>query len=115
MKPTNSPTGGCLSIQLDPAVEAQNAKSDQTEDRSSCLDQICAAPAGGSAAGSPELFRQNALLAGVSAEAYAAIETQIEVVQFSPGQIIFAEDEPGDCLYLIGQGSVRVSKKGRGG
>jgi signal transduction histidine kinase len=62
-----------------------------------------------------ELFRHNALLRGVSARAYSAIEREIEVVRYRPDEIIFAEDQPGDSVYLIASGSVRVSKKGRGG
>lgn len=63
----------------------------------------------------PGLFRQNALLAGITAEAYAALEREIQVVQSHPGDVIFVENEPGDCLYLIAEGSVKVSKKGRAG
>ncbi len=62
-----------------------------------------------------ESFRDNDLLAGVSDEAYAEIEKAIETVHYSGGQPIFNEDELGDCLYLIGKGSVKISKKGRGG
>jgi CRP-like cAMP-binding protein len=72
------------------------------------LHDLAAAPA-------PGLFRQNALLAGITAEAYAALEREIQVVQCHPGDVIFVENEPGDCLYLIAEGSVKVSKKGRAG
>jgi signal transduction histidine kinase len=63
----------------------------------------------------PQLFRQNALLKDIAPEAYAAISEAIEVAQFRAGEIIFAENDPGDCLYLIAQGAVKVSKKGRAG
>src|SRR6185295_1702485 len=46
---------------------------------------------------------------------YLAIEKGIEVIHYGGGETIFAEDEPGDCLFLIGKGSVKISKKGRGG
>lgn len=66
---------------------------------------------------SPEIgvFRNNHLLSGISLADYAQIEPKIHVVQCAPGEVIFEEDDPGDCLYLIAQGSVKISKKGRGG
>jgi signal transduction histidine kinase len=64
---------------------------------------------------SPErdYFRNNELLAGISEETYAQIKSRIEVMRYESRQVIFHEDEPGDCLYLIAQGSVKISKKGR--
>jgi signal transduction histidine kinase len=66
---------------------------------------------------SPErgVFRNNNLLTGISPAAYEQIEPKIEVMRCAPRELIFQEDEPGDCLYLIAQGSVKISKKGRGG
>ena len=60
-------------------------------------------------------FRDNELLIGITPEAYAQIEKQIKVVRFAPEQVVFEENEEGDCLYLIVRGSVRISKKGRAG
>ena len=62
-----------------------------------------------------ECFRNNELLAGISGETYAQIAEKIEVVHCIPREVIFDEDEPGTCLYLIAQGSVKISKKGRAG
>jgi len=31
----------------------------------------------------------------------------------APNEIIFEENDPGNSLYLIAQGSVKISKKGR--
>jgi signal transduction histidine kinase len=60
-------------------------------------------------------FRRNELLAGLPTETYATVTEQIEIVQCAPNEIIFEEDDPGDSLYLIAQGSVKISKKGRAG
>ena len=62
-----------------------------------------------------ELFRHNALLRGINGPAYTTIEREIQAFRFNSGDIVFAENEPGDCLYLIAKGSVKVSKKGRAG
>src|SRR6185437_1458346 len=43
------------------------------------------------------------------------IAPQIGVVQVAENDIIFREGDAGDALYLVGKGSVRISKVGRGG
>ncbi|HEY2124380.1 MAG TPA: ATP-binding protein [Chthoniobacterales bacterium] len=63
----------------------------------------------------PNCFRANELLAGLSAEVYAQLVQSIAILDCQPNQIIFEENDPGDSLYLIAQGSVKISKKGRGG
>jgi len=62
-----------------------------------------------------DLFRDNELLAGISDEAYAELERATEIVHYRPREIIFEEDEPATFLYLIAQGSIRISKRGRAG
>ena len=62
-----------------------------------------------------EWFRQNALLRGLTGPVYAAIQKEIAVFHYGSGDLIFAENDPGDCMFLIGRGSVKVSKKGRAG
>lgn len=60
-------------------------------------------------------FRANALLAGISDEIYAELEDKIDMVEYRPEEIIFEENEAGNSLFLIAEGSVRISKKGRAG
>ena len=43
------------------------------------------------------------------------IAPDVHVVQLNEGEVIFREGDPGDSLYLVGQGSVKISKAGRGG
>lgn len=62
-----------------------------------------------------EKFRDNELLAGISERAYAQLAKKIDIVHCVPRQVIFEEDEPGDSLYLIAQGSIKISKRGRAG
>src|ERR1051325_1614125 len=64
---------------------------------------------------STALFAQNALLAGIDPEVFGKISTRIEALTFAPDQIVFAENDPGDSLYLIGEGSIKISKRGRAG
>jgi signal transduction histidine kinase len=63
----------------------------------------------------PSLFAANALLAGISPAVFNQIAPRIEVLRPLADHIVFAENEPGDALYLIAQGSVKISKRGRGG
>ena len=51
-------------------------------------------------------FRNNALLDGISDQTYAELADKIAVIHCSPNEIIFEENDPGDSLYLIAQGSV---------
>jgi signal transduction histidine kinase len=60
-------------------------------------------------------FRNNKLLAGINDETYKRIAAKIDIIQCGPNEIIFEESEPGNSLYLIGEGSVKISKKGRAG
>jgi len=60
-------------------------------------------------------FRDNALLEGISAEIYAELEDKIQGVEYLPNEIIFEENDAGNSLFLIAEGSVKISKKGRAG
>ncbi len=60
-------------------------------------------------------FRSNALLAGITDEVYDALADKISVIHCSPNEIIFEENDPGDSLFLIAEGSVKISKRGRAG
>jgi CRP-like cAMP-binding protein len=60
-------------------------------------------------------FRNNELLAGISDEMYAQVADKISVVECDPNEIIFEENDPENSLYLIADGSVKISKKGRAG
>ncbi len=44
-----------------------------------------------------------------------AIALELDVIHCGPEQIIFREGDAGDCMYLVSEGAVRISKKGRMG
>lgn len=60
-------------------------------------------------------FRNNALLDGISEDIYRQLADKITVIRCRPNEIIFEENEAGNALYLIRQGSVKISKCGRAG
>jgi signal transduction histidine kinase len=70
------------------------------------------------AALAPEAFEQfcrNRLFEGIQADLLRKIAPELSVVRLQPGEIVFREGDRGDSLYLVGEGSVKISKQGRGG
>ena len=55
-------------------------------------------------------FYDNRLFEGVDVDVIERIAPKIGVLRKKPGEIIFREGEPGDSLYLVGQGSVKIAK-----
>jgi signal transduction histidine kinase len=60
-------------------------------------------------------FAENRLLAGISEERLHQLTSNIEILELESGDVIFEEGDPGDSLYLVGSGAVKISKAGRGG
>lgn len=52
---------------------------------------------------------------GIQPEVPKEIAPELTVVRLDPGDVIFREGDRGDSLYLVGKGSVKISKRGRGG
>jgi signal transduction histidine kinase len=65
----------------------------------------------------PEASRlqENRLFAGIPAELINDIGADVDLLRFDADDAIFSEGDPGDCLYLVVEGGVRISKIGRGG
>src|SRR5438270_12146031 len=61
-----------------------------------------------------ERFRDNRLFEGVDADIIGRIAPKLGVLRKKPGEVIFREGEPGDSLYLIGQGCVKIAKAADG-
>ena len=57
-----------------------------------------------------ERFRDNRLFEGVDADIIERIAPKLGVLRKKPGEIIFREGEPGNSLYLVGEGCVRIAK-----
>src|SRR5437660_7643325 len=57
-----------------------------------------------------ERFRDNRLFEGVDADIIERIAPKLGVLRKKPGEIIFREGEPGDSLYLVGEGCVKIAK-----
>lgn len=57
-------------------------------------------------------FYENRLFVGVETDIIERIASKIDIVKKKQGEVIFREGEPGDSIYLVGQGLVRISKPG---
>ena len=61
-----------------------------------------------------EAFLRRAILANIAPDAppaaVAELVSSASVVAFKPGETLFREGEPGDCLHLIRKGSVTISR-----
>jgi len=62
-----------------------------------------------------EALASNELLAGLSQEAVNTFASDIPCIRYDDGAIIFREGDPPSGLFLVVQGSVLISKQGRGG
>lgn len=60
-------------------------------------------------------FRDNHLFDGVPEDVLDEAAPEIEVVQLAENDVVFREGDPGEALYLVGTGSIKISKIGRGG
>src|SRR5438270_13484055 len=62
-----------------------------------------------------ERFYDNRLFEGVDAKIIERIAPKIGMLRKKRGEIIFREGEPGDSLYLVGQGCVKIAKTANSG
>ncbi|KWX20154.1 MULTISPECIES: Crp/Fnr family transcriptional regulator [Mycolicibacterium] len=58
-----------------------------------------------------EVLARAGIFQGVSPSAVAALAQQLEPVSFPRGKVIFVEGEPGDTLYIITSGKVKIGRK----
>src|SRR2546423_4144156 len=61
-----------------------------------------------------ERFYDNRLFEGLDAEIIERIAPKIGVLRKEPGESIFREGEPGDSIYLVGRGCVKIAKTADG-
>ncbi|MGW4096507.1 MULTISPECIES: cAMP-activated global transcriptional regulator CRP [unclassified Mycobacterium] len=58
-----------------------------------------------------EVLARAGIFQGVSPDAVAALVQHLEPVTFRRGEVVFAEGEPGDTLYIITAGKVKIGRK----
>ncbi len=62
-----------------------------------------------------EVLAKAGIFQGVQSSAYSALTQQLHPVDFPPGHMVFAEGEPGDRLYIIVSGKVKIGRRSPGG
>jgi signal transduction histidine kinase len=60
-------------------------------------------------------FAANSLFEGINPDVLEDIRYEMKTIRFKEGEVIFDEGDAGDSLYLVGEGSIKISKTGRGG
>ena len=58
-----------------------------------------------------EILARAGILQGVEPSAVAALITQLQPVDFPRGDTVFAEGEPGDRLYIMVSGKVKIVRR----
>ena len=59
-----------------------------------------------------ESLYDNQLFEGIDVDVIERIAPKIDIVHKKPGEIIYREGQPGNSLYLVGEGLVKISKSG---
>jgi CRP/FNR family transcriptional regulator, cyclic AMP receptor protein len=62
-----------------------------------------------------EGLARNRIFEGIQRDLLEKIAPEVRVMNVEPGEVIFREGDRGDLLYIVGEGSVKISKIGRGG
>jgi CRP/FNR family transcriptional regulator, cyclic AMP receptor protein len=60
--------------------------------------------------GDDEILARAAIFRGVGSDAMAVFPKQLRPIQFPRAEVIFAEGEPGCCLYIILSGKVKIGR-----
>jgi CRP-like cAMP-binding protein len=62
-----------------------------------------------------EILAKASLFGGMDPNAVSALTAYMQVVEFPRGYTVFTEAEPGDQLYIIGSGKVKIGSRSPGG
>lgn len=58
-----------------------------------------------------ELIKKSPLFSGFSDHQLQSVFERAEIIKFSKGEVIVEEGSPGDCLYILVEGSVDIEKR----
>jgi len=59
----------------------------------------------------PEELKHIAVLCAMDSDALASLATALEEKQYADGQTVFSEGDPGDSMYFILKGCIRIEKR----
>ena len=58
-----------------------------------------------------EVLAQSGLFQGLSGEAVEPVISRLETMTLPRGRVVFTEGEPGDSLYIVLQGKIKLSRR----
>ena len=58
-----------------------------------------------------EVLAQSGLFQGLSEDAIEPVLTRLETVTLPRGRVVFNEGEPGDSLYIVISGKIKLSRR----
>jgi CRP/FNR family transcriptional regulator, cyclic AMP receptor protein len=73
-------------------------------------DDVAERRADQGASDADQILARAGLFQGVERSAVTALTKQLQPVDFAPGHVIFAEGEPGDRLFIIISGKVKIGR-----
>ena len=62
-----------------------------------------------------EVLARSGIFQGVEPEAAAVLEKELETVEIRKGEVLFNEGEPGDSLYIVLAGKVKIVRRAADG
>jgi CRP/FNR family cyclic AMP-dependent transcriptional regulator len=62
-----------------------------------------------------EILSRAGIFQGVEPNAASALTSQLQPADFPPGHTVFAQGEPGDRLYIIISGKVKIGNRSPNG
>jgi CRP-like cAMP-binding protein len=57
-----------------------------------------------------EVLARSGIFQGVDPEAADALVKEMETVETRKGEVVFSEGEPGDSLYIVLSGKIKVGR-----
>ena len=58
-----------------------------------------------------EVLARSGIFQGVDPEAAEALAKEMETIEVRKGEIVFNEGEPGDSLYIVLSGKIKVGRR----
>src|SRR5690606_1211962 len=62
-----------------------------------------------------EVLARSGIFQGVDPEAAEALSKEMETVEFRKGEVVFSEGEPGDSLYIVLSGKLKLGRRAADG
>ena len=60
-----------------------------------------------------EVLAQSGIFQGLSEDAVSPVASRLEMITLPRGRVVFNEGEPGDSLYIVVSGKIKLSRRER--